>query len=218
MNQETTLMTEAATTTEGAPSTGVAGNVAGAAEQATQTQQVVEGEKPAEGQAPTEGKTDEAGKEQKPTAPEKYEFKNPEGTELSPELMGTFSEVSKELGLSQDAAQKILDKMAPAMAERQVQTLENAKAMWADTTRADKELGGDKLQENLATASKALEAFGSPELRGLLNESGLGNHPEVIRMFFKAGKAISEDSFVGGKRVNSAASTDPAKRLFPNQA
>lgn len=218
MTAETTLMTEAATTTEGnQTATGGVSAEAQAAEQATQTQQAVEGKASEGGETATEGKAEEAGKEQKPNAPEKYEFKSPEGAEYSPEILSAFSEVSKELDLSQDAAQKILDKMAPAMQERQVQTLEKAKTLWADTTRADREIGGDKLQENLAIAGKALEAFGSPELRGLLNESGLGNHPEVIRMFLKAGKAISEDGFVGGKRVNSAAATDPAKRLFPNQ-
>jgi hypothetical protein len=49
-------------------------------------------------------------------------------------------------------------------------------------------------------AKKALDAFGTTELRSLLNESGLGNHPEVIRFMFRAGKAISEDSMVTGTK------------------
>jgi hypothetical protein len=49
-------------------------------------------------------------------------------------------------------------------------------------------------------AKKALDAFGTAELRSLLNESGLGNHPEVIRFMFRAGKAISEDSMVTGTK------------------
>jgi hypothetical protein len=49
-------------------------------------------------------------------------------------------------------------------------------------------------------AKKALDAFGTAELRSLLNESGLGNHPEVIRFMFRAGKAISEDSMVTGNK------------------
>ena len=62
----------------------------------------------------------------------------------------------------------------------------------------DKEFGGPALAENLSVAKKALDAFGTAELRTLLNESGLGNHPEIVRLFFRAGKAISEDRVVTG--------------------
>jgi hypothetical protein len=65
-------------------------------------------------------------------------------------------------------------------------------------SKGDKEFGGDKLSENLGVAKKALDAFGTAELRSLLNQSGLGDHPEVIRFMYRAGKAISEDRFVGG--------------------
>jgi len=62
-------------------------------------------------------------------------------------------------------------------------------------------------------ARKALETFGTPELRDVLNMTGMGNHPEVIRAFYKAGKAISEDRFVQGNP--RGAEPDMAKRMFP---
>jgi hypothetical protein len=77
------------------------------------------------------------------------------------------------------------------------------------------------LAENLSVAKKALDAFGSPELRVLLEQSGLGNNPEVIRFMFRAGKAISEDSFVG--RSTGAGKPMPkdfggfASALYTNQ-
>lgn len=147
-------------------------------------------------------------------APEKYEFTAEEGKEFDPVVMEKFSEVAKELNLSQDNAQKLIDKIAPALAERQMAQLESAKEAWADSARSDKEYGGDKLTENLAVAQKAMNQFGSPELRTLLNESGLGNHPEIIRAFYRAGKAISEDSFVpnGGGNASQA----DAKSFYPN--
>jgi len=43
--------------------------------------------------------------------------------------------------------------------------------------------------------------------------TGLGNHPEVIRAFYKAGKAISEDRFIPGSP--KGAEMDMAKRMFP---
>lgn len=223
---DTTLMTDtAANTTESqtasqpAEGTTTEGQQPAGGEQAAQTQQATEGQT-TEGQAQGEQpKGDEgATKETKAEgAPEKYEFKSPEGTDIHADTLTNFSEVAKELNLSQDAAQKILDKMAPAMAARQAEAIEAVKTQWADSARTDKEFGGDKLNENLGVAKKALDAFGTPELRTLLNESGLGNNPEVIRFMYRAGKAISEDGFVQGGRA-AATDADPAKRMFPNQA
>jgi hypothetical protein len=65
-------------------------------------------------------------------------------------------------------------------------------------------MGGAKHEENLALANKAIDAFGTPELRTFLDESGLGNHPELLRAFHKAGSAISEDQLVLGNGENNA--------------
>lgn len=133
-------------------------------------------------------------------APEKYEFKAAEGQPAFDEqVTGAFGEVAKELNLSQDDAQKVLDKMAPVLASRQTETLNVARAQWANESKADAEFGGDKLAENLGTAKKAIDAFATQPLKDLLEESGLGNHPEVVRLFVRVGKAISEDGFVSGR-------------------
>jgi hypothetical protein len=66
---------------------------------------------------------------------------------------------------------------------------------WADEVKTDKDIGGDKLAENLGVAKKALD-LGPPELKALLNESGLGNHPAVVKWAIAVGKALSEDKFV----------------------
>lgn len=208
MNAET-LMTDAATTTDSAPASQPA------ADPATVAADVVT--QPA-GQATDAAPAGEAKADDKPQgAPESYEFNPPEGREFDADVLGVFSEAAKEANLSQESAQKVLDKIAPALAAKQERMMEAARAEWVESAKADKEFGGDKLAENVAVAKKALEAFGTPELTALLNESGLGNHPEIIRAFYRAGKAISEDGFVAG-RGSGAAPADPAKVLFPNQA
>ena len=141
------------------------------------------------------------------TAPESYEFTPAEGYEFDPKTLAAYSEVAKELNLPQESAQKILDKMAPAMAEKQAAQIEEIRNQWAESSKTDKEFGGEKLTESLASAKKALDAFGTPELVTLLNESGMGNHPDVIRFMVRAGKAISEDGFVLGGRGASSAAT-----------
>ena len=154
--------------------------------------------KPAEGQKPAEPEG----------APEAYEFAQPEGHAIDENVISKFSEVAKELNLTQANAQKVLDTMAPAIAERQQAALQTLSAEWVEAAKSDAEYGGDKLGENLAIAKTALDKFATPEFTKLLNDTGLGNHPEVLRVFVRAGRAISQDSVIPGK-----AAPQPADRL-----
>lgn len=150
-------------------------------------------------------------------APEAYEpFTMPEGVELDTELLGEFSPVLKELNLPQAAAQKVID-FAPKLIEKTTSTVLDAVGMadrheWANTAKADKELGGEKFAENLSVAKKAMDAFGTPELRVVLNKTGLGNHPELLRAFYRAGKQISEDAFMPGGKTKTV--SNPALGIF----
>lgn len=148
-----------------------------------------------------------------PQVPESYDLKMPEGVELDKDAADEFTTIAKELKLDQGSAQKLAD-IGAKMAQRRVEQHAKLVESWVEQVKTDKEIGGDRLEENLGVARKALETFGTPELKDVLNMSGLGNHPEVIKAFVKAGKAISEDKFVKG--APPGAQTDPAKKLFPS--
>ena len=125
--------------------------------------------------------------ESAPEVPEKYDFKAPDGMEYDQETIDIYAEAAKEAGLSQEKADIILGKIAPHLAQQQIKAVEKASAEWVAASRADAEFGGDKLNENMAVAAKAMEKFATPELKTLLNESRLGNNPEVIRLFYRVG-------------------------------
>jgi hypothetical protein len=192
----TTLLTEAASTTEQATGEGT---------QTTETKTEA---------ATTEQKTEAKTETKSEGAPDKYEFKDAD--KMDPTVLGSFSEAAKAANLTQDAAQKLLETMAPKLAERTQERVKAVHKQWTEASTTDKEFGGEKLKENLGVARKALDQFGSPELKTFLEDTGLGSHPDVIRMLYRVGKAISEDKFVGGSAVTTA--PDPAKRMFPNQA
>lgn len=136
-------------------------------------------------------------------APESYEFKAPDGVELNPALLGEFEGLARELNMPQDEAQAIVERMTPKIQARmqaqQIEIMAQARADWLQQIEADAEIGGAAKQASQASAAKALHQFGTPELRALLKDSGLEAHPEVVRFFSRAGKAISEDSFVSGR-------------------
>lgn len=152
-------------------------------------------------------------------APEKYEpFTPPEGGQLDPAVMEEFGEVARELNLPQDKAQLLIDKMAPKIAARQAEQVQAMSAEWHAQATADKEFGGDKLAENLAVAQKAMTTFATPELTKLLNDTGLGNHPEVIRFMVRAGKSISEDRVVTGGVPGATTQRSAAEVLYGGTA
>jgi hypothetical protein len=172
----------------------------------------------AEGTTAATEATTEAPKTEAPAvkAPEKYDFKAPEGQALAPEVMSEFSKVAKEMDLSQDQAQKLVDSVAPQMLQAQKAVFDKQVSDWTEAAKTDKEFGGEKLNENLAVAKKALETFGTPELTKLLNDTGLGNNPEIIRAFYKAGKQISSASFVSGNKAPVSTNASAASKLYPD--
>lgn len=149
-----------------------------------------------------------------PAVPESYDLKMPDGVQLDKAAADEFTAIAKELKLSAEDAQKVAD-VGAKMAQRQAEAHATMVESWVTAVKTDKEIGGDNLDQNLAVARKAMETFGTPELKELLNSTGLGNNPEVIRAFFKAGKAISEDGFV--KAQAPAQSRDAASVLYGKQ-
>lgn len=129
--------------------------------------------------------------------------------EYDPGVLSTYTELAKSLNINKDTAQKILDQMAPAMKQAELAKLDTARAEWLNQSKNDPEFGGAKLEASLQVANKAYEALASPTLKELLKESGLVNHPEMVRLFRKAGEMISEDHFVGGKSARATQVTGP---------
>lgn len=136
---------------------------------------------------------------------------------MAAEVAAMVKDTAKALDLTQEQAQQLVElgiKRDQLMHER----VQAESTRWLNELPSDKEFGGEKLSENLAIAKKAIDTFGTPELKQILEQSRLGNHPELIRAFYRAGKAISQDNrFVAGGSGNAPAKGDPASALYPNQ-
>ena len=138
-------------------------------------------------------------------------------------LPGSFEAVARELNMPQDEAQALVQRMAPKLQQRfaaqQTELMARASSEWAESAKADKEIGGDALPESMAAAKRALKHLGTPELASLLEDSRLGNHPEVLRFMARAGKALGPDgTFLGGRaatNVNAAQSIYAKSNMNP---
>jgi len=138
---------------------------------------------------------------EKQGAPEKYEaFVAPEGVTIDETTTGEFGALAKELNLSQESAQKVYDlgaKMTQKASDKFKADIVAQVKKWGDESKADKEIG-EAFDENLGVAKLGLEKTGTPELKKLLKESGLGNHPEFLRHFLRLGKQFKNDKTVTG--------------------
>jgi hypothetical protein len=188
---------------------------------------------------PEAGKTDDAPKDgdkpadeakddkPAPKAPESYELKAPEGFEkLDQALVDEFTPLARELDLTNDQANKLVETMMPKVAQQLAQTQQAAWTAqletWVTDVKADKEVGGEALQGSLQAAQRAMTKFASPELKALLEYPsadnpkgmGLGNHPELVRVFARIGKAMADDSFVNSSTNASGQGKSAAEILY----
>lgn len=155
---------------------------------------------------PTEGNPDDLGSnkdpnkgsdaEPKPSTPDvvddKTEFTIPDGMKIDEKRMASFKSVAKELGLTKEQAQKLVD-----MDAQNIQNADNAfremQKKWKEETM--KELG-ENAEQKLGEAAAAFKRFGDEEFVKLLKDSGLENHPAMVRVFRNIGSKLAVDTTV----------------------
>ncbi|MNP22920.1 hypothetical protein D3C76_1156100 [compost metagenome] len=122
--------------------------------------------------------------------------------------MPEVHEIFKDLGLSQEKAQEVFEKFLDIQQklagtpEQQMQAAQE-QIMTLNTRLAEEcknlpDIGGEKFGESLATASKVIQQFGTPEFRSLIAYTGVGSHPEFFKMMVAIGSKMSPDNFVQG--------------------
>jgi hypothetical protein len=146
-----------------------------------------------------------------PVAIEYTDFAIPENVELADGVLDSFKALAKEQGLNQEQAQKFMDLQTnqyTAAKESWAKTVTD----WQESAKSDPEYGQANFEANSLLANQALDKF-APELKEFLAQSGLGNHPDMIRAFVRIGKSISNDTFVDGAK-HDGKSKDPAKVFY----
>ena len=128
------------------------------------------------------------------------------------ELMNKFLPIAQKLNLSQESLDMLLD-LALEMSKKQKNEyekdetikLQDKVAGFSKLFDEDKEIPSSnsvQLREYMNVADDAYNKFCSPKLKQILQSSGLIYHPELIKMFYKIGELIKEDTlFHSGKPV-----------------
>jgi len=159
-------------------------------------------------------------------APESYtDFTLPENMEVNSAVMDEFKGMAKEAKLPQETAQKFVETGAKLVQDAvenfalsQVEAYAKKVDTWHESRVNDPEIGGteEKQKQILAQASQVVRSLGGESLMKALDETGAGNHPEIIRAFYRIRDVIGEDGKLvmgnlGGNEPKSA-----AQSLYPN--
>lgn len=163
--------------------------------------------------------TDQTGPKPEDQSDFGYTVEMPEGLQRDEDLVKLTTSWARKQGLNQEQFGELMQ----GLFDLQLQRVKAAQDNWAkqreDAEKTLREEWGDKFDSNLKTAQKAVKEFGGGDLVQVLDTTGLGNHPAMIRLMLKVGQAISEDSLLESGRprpqINRTAGGAPMLR-FPS--
>lgn len=160
-------------------------------------------------------------------APDAYaEFKFPEGRAANQALIDEASPIFKELGLSQDAAQKLVDlatKANDAALENLHKQMRDTRAGWKAESKAWLDANGGS-DANKAEIGKALnlvfdgDAKGLADFRRFMDMTVAGDNPAFIRAFATMSKAYTEGKTVQGAGPSEHGQREPGTDTRPSLA
>lgn len=173
----------------------------------------------AEGEPEPEGEPDD---EQLPEgAPEKYELSLEDG-EIDAAMLEKADPVLRELNLTNEQANTLVplakDLVETARDNTMGQVIDLAaeqKADWLKIAKADETIGGAQWNETIELAAKGMDALGFKDghpFRTALNETGFGNHRDMLFAFRTIGGLVGEDG--GFVRSDAAAPVLDAKNIL----
>ncbi len=111
-------------------------------------------------------------------------------TKIASRTLRQFQDLARRHGLPPQAADQMMAVHDGHMT-RLTQQRNALQAKWAEQARTDGEYGRCNFPTAVHTARQAVERFGGDKLRQTLDATCLGSHPEIIRAFWKIGKAMN---------------------------
>lgn len=153
---------------------------------------------PGEGETLLTDKGKETPKEA-PKAPDAYtDFKVPDGYELDPEVAKSAGELFKKHGLSQDAAQELVDFYVGKTREAfdaPFKAYTDMRKDWRDKVTADPDVGHRLPQIKTAVTQMLDQHLGKPRadaFREAMDLTGVGDHPAFVWALDKLSQLLTE--------------------------
>ncbi len=134
----------------------------------------------------------------RPEKPDGYQLAAaPEGVQPDEALRGTFLAKAHEAGLSNKQADALYSWWNGEAATRAQAAAQAATQAQDAATASLKSEWGQAYDQRLDAARRALAHYGDEKLAAKMEATGLGNDPDVVRLFAKLGAQLQEDGLVG---------------------
>lgn len=120
--------------------------------------------------------------------------------------------IAHKLGLTPAQVQGLLDFYAGHQAQSFQGVMRNRVEEETQSAGLLRQEWGGAYDAKVAQAARAARYFGGQELIEFLNQSGVGNNPELVRAFAKIGSMMSEDSLKIGRAHGFSITPEEARR------
>lgn len=174
----------------------------------------------------------ESAPESKPESavPESYtDFSVPEGHTLDAAAIESATPLFRELGLSQDKAQKLVDFYSTQIGKINAENenyMETMRTQWREELKADKDIGGklDQVKVEIGRGLDRLPPAVRDNFKAAMDMTGAGDHPAVIKAIHAFASLIGEGTHVTGNapsehgQSKTGVSNRPsaAQSMYPN--
>jgi hypothetical protein len=153
----------------------------------------------------------------RPEDPQGYDLTEIVPAEYDQTVVDQFKKKAHESGMSEDAVKKM------AAWYRELETA-NIKKM-EDARQQQSGMGilqlkqefGLNFDREVNNARKALEAYTDSNFRKYMDESGLGNHPALVKAFAKIGRELSEDRLVQSETAQKISKSNDLRKAEINR-
>lgn len=124
------------------------------------------------------------------------DLKFPEGMQVADADRDGFLGILNNRALSpSEQAQALIDlqaKVSKEASEAGSQAWTEMQTQWQNDVRNDPEIGGAKLDANLASIGKLIDQYGSDELRAVMDLTGAGNNVHVVKFLANVARQLTE--------------------------
>lgn len=151
------------------------------------------------------------------TSPEDYVFQFAPETVVDTALIDEFKRFAFEQKMSLENARlmaKFYEKHVVGQSKKQSQEQAEVLQAMQKACEEDNEFGGMNFYDNMRYAKAAMLRFDDGSLAKILNETGFGSHPEVVRFMYRVGKALAEKDLPKAKE--SIEEKSAAELFYPS--
>lgn len=139
----------------------------------------------------------------------KPELSFPEGFGFTDEEYADITKAFHASGLTQKQLDSVLKYYAGVITSRHTKSTQAAESAHAQAVNSLRDEWGDDYGNKVDVAQAMIRKFGDDQLATVLDETGMGDNPALIKMLAKAGVSIMEDHATGtgdGLIIGDAAS------------